>query len=189
MNHLEELVGEWLEYNGYFVRRNVMVGRRPNGGYECELDIVAFHPTQHRLVHVEPSLDAHSWEKREARFAKKFAAGRTHIPGMFDGLRVPATIDHIALLVFASTTNRTTLGGGRIVHVSALYREILTGIRDRRVESQAVPEQFPLIRTIQQCQQYCDVGSSPTIPDTEGEGIGIVQQTSPTPTPQPTLSL
>lgn len=175
MNHLEELVGEWLEYNGYFVRRNVLVGRRPNGGYDCELDVVAFHPTQLRLVHVEPSLDAHAWEKRESRFAKKFAAGRKHIPGMFDGLGLPASIDHIALLVFASTTNRTTLGGGRIIHVSSLYREILTGIRDRRVESQAVPEQFPLIRTIQQCQQYCDVGSSTTLPDTESEGIGIVR--------------
>jgi hypothetical protein len=38
--------------------------------------------------------------------------------------------------------------------VSSLYREILRGVRDRRVESQAVPELFPLIRTIQQCQQY-----------------------------------
>lgn len=173
MNHLEELVGEWLEYNGYFVRRNVLVGKRPNGGYECELDVVAFHPLQRRLVHVEPSLDAHAWEKREARFAKKFAAGKRHIPGMFEGLGLPTTIDQIALLVFASTTNRTTLGGGRVVHVSSLYREILTGIRDRRVESQAVPEQFPLIRTIQQCQQYGDVGASP-MPDMD-DGIGIAR--------------
>src|SRR5262245_59577719 len=175
MNHLEELVSEWLEYNGYFVRRNVLVGRRRNGGYECELDVVAFHPTQRRLVHVEPSLDADAWEKRETRFAKKFAAGQTHIPGMFDGLGVPATIDQIALLVFASTTNRTTLGGGRILHVSSLYHAILAGLRDRRVESQAVPEQFPLIRTIQQCQQYCEVGSPTTMRHREGNGIGIVR--------------
>lgn len=175
MNHLEELVGEWLEYNGYFVRRNVLVGKRANGGYECELDVVAVHPTQHRVVHVEPSLDAHAWERREKRFAKKFDAGRKYIPGMFGGLQVPAESDHIALLVFASTTNRKELGGGRIVHVSALYREILIGIRDRRVESQAVPEQFPLIRTIQQCQQYCDVASSMPMPDTETAGFGIVR--------------
>jgi len=174
MNHLEELVSEWLEFNGYFVRRNVLVGKRPNGGYECELDVVAFHPLQRRLVHVEPSLDAHAWEKRETRFAKKFAAGKRHIPGMFEGLGLPATIDQIALLVFASTTGRTTLGGGRILHVSSVYREILAGIRDRRVESKAVPEQFPLIRTIQQCQQYGDVGAS-TMPDMEGDGIGIAR--------------
>ena len=43
-NFLEELTAEWYEFNGYFVRRNVNVGKRPEGGYECELDVVAFHP-------------------------------------------------------------------------------------------------------------------------------------------------
>ena len=45
-NHLESLVAEWYEFRGYFVRRNVPVGKRPKGGYDCELDIVAFHPEQ-----------------------------------------------------------------------------------------------------------------------------------------------
>lgn len=51
----EDLLAEWYEYRGFFVRRNVLVGKRPNGGYECELDVVAFHLTQKRLVHLEPS--------------------------------------------------------------------------------------------------------------------------------------
>lgn len=42
-NHLEQLVAEWYEHSGYFVRRNVLVGLRRNGGYECELDVVAFN--------------------------------------------------------------------------------------------------------------------------------------------------
>src|SRR5690554_419807 len=42
MNHLEQLVAEWYEYRGYFVRRNIQVGPRANGGYECELDAVLF---------------------------------------------------------------------------------------------------------------------------------------------------
>lgn len=169
MNHLEELVSEWFQYCGYFVRRNILVGRRPRGGYECELDVVALHPGQRRIVHVESSLDAHSWEKREARFAKKFAAGREHIPSLFEGVGAPASIEQIALLVFASTANIRSLGGGTVAHVSQLYREILRGIRDRRVESQAVPEQFPLIRTIQQCYQY--VGS-------EGEPVSGAEEST-----------
>lgn len=76
MNHLEQLVAEWYEYRGYFVRRNVQVGPRTKGGYECELDVVAFHPAQNHLVHIEPSMDADSWTKREKRYAKKFSAGR-----------------------------------------------------------------------------------------------------------------
>ena len=41
-NHLEALVAEWCEFNGLFVRRNVPVGRRTKGGWDCELDVVAF---------------------------------------------------------------------------------------------------------------------------------------------------
>lgn len=171
MNHLEELVSEWFQYCGYFVRRNVLVGRRARGGYDCELDVVAFHPGHRRLVHVEPSLDAHSWERREARFAKKFAAGREHIPGLFEGVGAPATIEQIALLVFASPANVSSLGGGRVAHVSHLYREVLRGVRDKRVESQAVPEQFPLIRTIQQCCQYGGGDDSDSPSDVREEQI------------------
>ncbi|MDB5072672.1 MAG: hypothetical protein JWM87_3783 [Candidatus Eremiobacteraeota bacterium] len=43
-NFLEQLVAEWYEYRGYFVRRNVLVGRRSQGGQDGELDIVAFNP-------------------------------------------------------------------------------------------------------------------------------------------------
>ena len=35
-NYLERLLAEWYEYKGYFVRRNVMVGKRAKGGHECE---------------------------------------------------------------------------------------------------------------------------------------------------------
>jgi len=29
VNHLEQLISEWLEHDDYFVRRNVKVGRSP----------------------------------------------------------------------------------------------------------------------------------------------------------------
>lgn len=38
--------------------------------------------------------------------------------------------------------------------VSELYREITTGLRGKRVVKEAVSEQFPLLRTIQQCLEY-----------------------------------
>src|SRR5690349_2182454 len=43
-NFLEQLVAEWYEFQGYFVRRNVRVGPRAGGGHAGELDVVAFHP-------------------------------------------------------------------------------------------------------------------------------------------------
>ena len=41
-NYLEQMIAVWYEYRGFFVRRNVLVGKRPKGGYECELDVVAY---------------------------------------------------------------------------------------------------------------------------------------------------
>ena len=69
-NYLEQLAAEWYEYQGYIIRRNVLVGKREKGGYEGELDIVAFHPKKKHLLHIEPTHDAHSWAKREERFKK-----------------------------------------------------------------------------------------------------------------------
>ncbi|NOT11499.1 MAG: hypothetical protein HOP23_06680 [Methylococcaceae bacterium] len=149
MNHLEQLVAEWYEYRGYFVRRNVQVGKRDKGGYDCELDVVAFHPEKQHLVHVEPSMDAHTWAKREERFAKKFSAGRNHIPALFKGIVLPSEIEQIALLGFASNANVKVLAGGRIMTTAELFAEIVAGISDKRVAKAAVPEQYPLLRTIQ----------------------------------------
>jgi len=41
----------------YFVHRDLWVGLASDGSYECELDVVAFHPTRRHLVHIEPSLE------------------------------------------------------------------------------------------------------------------------------------
>jgi hypothetical protein len=96
MNFLEQLVSGWYEFQGYFVRRNVRVGIRPGGGYEGELDVVALHPGEKRLLHIEPSMDANSWEDRERRFAAKFEIGRKYIPTLFAGFLPLPTIEPIA---------------------------------------------------------------------------------------------
>ena len=147
-NYLEELVAEWYEYQGYFVRRNVQVERRKRGGYESELDVVAFNPATKHLIHVETSMDAASWEKREKRFLKKFELGKKHIPSLFKGLEIP-TIEQAVVLVFASKKNHDILGGGRIIMINELLRDILEGIKDKKMESAAIFEQYPILRTLQ----------------------------------------
>ena len=159
-NFLEQLTREWYEYQGYFVRQNVNVGLRPNGGYECELDVVAFHPKTKHLVHIEPSMDADSWANRERRYKKKFAAGRNYIPTLFEGLQLPDEIEQIALLVFASTKNHPTLGGGRIMILDELLAQILDGLANTGIAKSAVPEQLPIIRTLQFVSHYRKTFSS-----------------------------
>lgn len=153
-NHLEQLLAEWYEYQGFFVRRNINVGKRANGGYACELDVVAFHPGKRRLVHLEPSLDADSWERRQTRYTTKFELGRKHIPELFTGLDLPAEIEQYAVLVFASGANVKTLGGARILFAADIIEEILVGLRGKRLAKAAVPEQFPLLRTLQYVAEY-----------------------------------
>ncbi|MYH47712.1 MAG: hypothetical protein F4008_11170 [Gammaproteobacteria bacterium] len=149
MNHLEQLVSEWYEYRGYFVRRNVNVGAREKGGYECELDIIAYHPGNRNLVQIEASMDAHTWERREQRFRKKFEAGKKYIPQLFFGIEIPNEIVQIPLLGFGSNKNVKKLAGHTIVTVSDLLVEITSELSNKKISKAAVPEQFPLLRTIQ----------------------------------------
>ncbi|NBB96370.1 MAG: hypothetical protein GVY16_11615 [Planctomycetes bacterium] len=153
-NHLEQLISEWYQYQGYFVRRNVQVGKRKAGGYECELDIVAFHPQTKHLVHIEPSIDGHSWARREQRYRKKFRAGKKYIASLFKGLNIPTTVEQIALFIAGSSGKHPTLAGGKVVIVKEILRDMackLPGIHER-----VVPEQYPLLRTIQFVAQYHD---------------------------------
>jgi hypothetical protein len=153
-NYLEQLVAEWYEYRGYFVRRNVLVGKRAKGGHECELDVVAFHPHEKRLLHIEPSMDADSWETRERRYRKKFEAGRKYIPQLFKGLELPSEIEQIAVLVFASKANHKTIGGGTLVMISELLSDIFSELKQWTIDSHAVPEHLMVLRSFQFVAQY-----------------------------------
>ncbi len=148
MNHLEQLVSEWLQYRGYFVRTSVQVGPRPNGGFEGELDVIGVHLGQQRLIHVECSVDTLSMAKREERFAMKFERGRRFIEKVFDGLTLPTTLEQVAVLQFPNTSVQT-FGTARIISVRDLVHEIYAGLAHTTPASGAVPVTLPLLRTLQ----------------------------------------
>src|SRR3989344_9204899 len=85
MNFLEQLTAEFYAYQGCFVRTNVKFGRNAggHGGHEGEMDVLAFYPQSKTLLHIETSTDSYSWEKREKRFAKKFANAERHYRKIF----------------------------------------------------------------------------------------------------------
>lgn len=147
-NHLEQLTSEWLEYCGYYVRQSVLVGKSEKGGFEGELDIVALNPVTRHLLHVECSLDADPWEKREFRFTAKFQRGRTYVPSLFSGLDLPTTLDQVALLQFGGG-DRATLAGARLVWVADFVADMLSDLQSRRPDKAAVPSTLPLLRTLQ----------------------------------------
>lgn len=150
MSHLETLIAEFLEWRGYLVRKNIKVNKLKHGGWAMELDIVGYHPETKDLVHYEPSLDAHTWQVREARFRKKFAAGKAFINiEVFPWLPKQIRLRQIAVLP-VHPTNRNMLAGATIQSIDEFSAEVCAVVmKEGPMRSKAISEQYPLLRTIQ----------------------------------------
>lgn len=149
MTHLEQLIAEYYDWLGFLVKSNVKVGKRAMGGYDMELDIIAYHPGDKRLVHVEASLDAHSWSKREERYIKKFHMGEKYILSeVFTWLPPGTSIERVA--IFPSIAGKKTLAEARLQSIDGFMQQVKGEILKGRVMAkEAIPEQYPLLRTIQ----------------------------------------
>ena len=150
MSHLETLIAEYLEWQGFLVRRNTKVGKLEHGGWEMELDIIGYHPTSGVLVHYEPSIDALSWAKREARYIKKFQAARKYIfKEIFTWLPATTPLQQIAVFI-SHPKNRHTIAGGTILSIDELMAEIRAKVGACGIMAKnAVPEQYLLLHTLQ----------------------------------------
>ena len=115
-----------------------------------ELDVVGFHPKTGDLIHLEPSLDALSWEKRENRYRKKFEAGRKYIlRELFSWLPQETRLRQFAIFI-SHPKGRETLGGGSVLSIDEFMAEVAERIRNRgKMSTDAIPEQFGLLRTLQ----------------------------------------
>lgn len=150
MSHLESLIVEYLDWQGYLVRRNVKVGRLKHGGWEMELDVIGYHPQQGDILHYEPSLDADTWSTREARYKRKFDSARKHVfKEVFAWL--PSTTPLRQIAVFPShPKGRDHIAGGEMVSIDELMAEIRDKVRKSGIASRsAIPEIYPLLRTLQ----------------------------------------
>ena len=153
MEYLEQLAREWYEYQGYFVRRDLWVGLQTDGSYKCELDVVAFHPLRRHLVQIEPSLDLLPLHEKEQHFELKFGAGRKYLHRLF-GPTSGLHIEQIALVLSSGPAHRHTIAGGRVVLLGEFVSEMLRQLAAVDVASALVPDQWPLIRTLQFAAAY-----------------------------------
>lgn len=150
MSHLESLVVEYLDWQGYLVRRNTKVGRLKHGGWEMELDVIGYNPHTGDLVHYEPSVDAHTWDTRESRYEKKFSTARKLIfSEVFFWLPPETKIKQIAIFP-THPKDRHTIAGGEIQSIDEFVAEVRSRVIACGVTSKgAISENYPLLRMLQ----------------------------------------
>lgn len=154
-NYLVDLAAEWYAYRGYFVSSNLTVDG-PGSMGKVELDVLAIHPAEDEIVHLEASMDSDAWHKREKRFRAKFRAGKAHAEAIARSMGKKPELRQRALLGYARGARRRSLGGGDLVLMPAFLHEIIEALSQRRLDRQIVPEHFPLLRTLHFVSEYAD---------------------------------
>jgi len=155
MTFLERLAAEWYEYEGYFVRSNVRARKRAKGGFDVELDVLAYDLPNNTLLHVETSGDADSWAERERRFRTKKFILKTKEYEAIIGCRV-SKIRKIAVVGYARATKTNLNWGGDIelVPIPDFVKQIAEKLGSQHPAHEAVPEGFPLLRAMQTVLAY-----------------------------------
>jgi hypothetical protein len=152
VEYLQQLATEWYEYQGYFVHRDLWIGLERDGTYECELDVVAFHPVRRHLVHLETSFDLLDWKEKERHFLLKFDAGRKYLHRLF-GAEPRTHLEQIALVVGGDDVPRT-IAGGKTERLADVLAAIIAELRSFEIAEAPVPEQWPIMRTLQFLATY-----------------------------------
>jgi hypothetical protein len=95
-------------------------------------------------------MDAHSWQIRESRFKKKFESGEKYMfSNVFPWLDENTPVERIIVLP-AHSAGRDYLCGAKIFSIDEFMLKIKTEIvKCGRMARNAIPEQYPLLRTIQ----------------------------------------
>ncbi|HEC92310.1 MAG TPA: hypothetical protein ENI51_04855 [Candidatus Atribacteria bacterium] len=149
MNFLEELVAEWYDFNGYFIKKNIRIEELPKGGYKGEMDIIAFHPLKKELVHIETSTDAKNWDARKKRLLKKFNTAQNCYQDLFPFEY--RNIKRIAIAGWFAKKHSKRASLGEDIELKSLpefTNEIISALKNYPA-SKAVPEKYPLLRAIQ----------------------------------------
>lgn len=169
MNFLETLAAEWYEYEfklkqgtnpnrteklGYFVKKNVRYSKRENGGYDYELDVLAYNPALSELIHVETSGDANSWSVRKKKYTESKFLTDEQYRELLGGTEIKS-IRRIAIIgQTKSTKDPLEWGNIEVKLIPEFIKGIVTFLRDKDPMSESVSEAFPLLRAMQMAVCY-----------------------------------
>lgn len=147
------------------VRTNIKFGRnaRGRGGHLGEMDVIAYEPKGMDFVHIEASTDALTWPKRKEIFERKFADARKYYMEIFPFKKMGMKPRQIALVGFnlspapsinswkSSAPNGSPWGDIKIevIHIPNFFEQINSELKNKNPQNDAIPETYPLLRTIQ----------------------------------------
>ncbi len=67
---------------------------------------------------------------------------------------LPEKIEQYAVFLYASNKRHKQVGGGVILTMDDLLKEIVGNLKDKFIGNEIVPEQFPLLRMIHIVSEY-----------------------------------
>ena len=152
LNTFEQLISEWYEIQGYFLRRNV-VGKKQRDGWEGELDVVAFHPVKQHIVHIEAAINASSLTALRSRLQKQFTAGQKYLSKLYEGIEPLPHMEQI-FLSYRAWDNLELPEGVKILTIGELLMQIRDYLKPRGIRDYVVPQTFPLLRVLHYASHY-----------------------------------
>jgi len=154
MNFLESLAAEWYAVQKYFVRTNIKTNRRENGGYNNEIDVLAFLPESGKLVHLETSWDSLTWKNREERYlSRKFVFSDKQYSEIIG--TDPASIQKRAIIGTSKSQPKEIWGSDiEVTTVPNFIAEIAEDIKQRHPMRDVIPETYPCLRSFQFALAY-----------------------------------
>lgn len=160
MNFLEELVSEWYEYQRYFIIRNRTLNILPGGGYEGEIDILAYNPNNDEVIHIETSSDSKDWSARIKTFKEKFRWTIEEYRNVF-GLPLSVTqINKMAVVSFSANPRGDTKirfereTGATLITVPKLLTMIVNSLKNTLQTGLTIPENLHMLRAIQLAMRH-----------------------------------
>jgi predicted oxidoreductase len=120
-----------------------------------ELDVLAYAPGDGTLWHIETSGDSESWEQRKQRFLqKKFVLSHREYEQAI-GSKI-SSIKKLAVVGQTRTAKASLDWGGdiEVVLIPQFVQRVATVLRKRDPMSEAVPEGYPLLRSMQMALAY-----------------------------------
>jgi len=154
-NFLEELVAQWYEFKGFFIRRNIQFGVGTQGGREGEIDLLAFNPSTKEAIHIETAVPSLSYKEFGESHRKKFEGAEKYYKELLNPNINPNSVKKISIVHTSSIPRKDSIktfesiAGSKLIHLSVLLDEIITELEKQDPKSHIIEESYSLLRMSQ----------------------------------------